>query len=237
MKGIEMKYKAVIFDLDDTLFDRNAAQFRTAELIVEQLPHIFPHCKIESVKEAFMESDRLVTIEYDVGAPSNGLRDKRSRYFLRLLGISEDYADDITKLYLKDYPTINVPVDGAVQLVEEIVKSVPIALVSNGYPDVQYKKIEAIGLGKVFSCVILSEELGIRKPDKRIFHHTAKLLNVKPSDCLYVGDSFAHDIVGAKGAGMDACWINPDLLEPNNQNVQADYVITKLAELNEILGL
>ncbi|MFC2014482.1 HAD family hydrolase [Chloroflexota bacterium] len=232
-----MKYKAVIFDLDDTLFNRHGAQIKTSELIAEKLPHLFQHHPLETVTEAFLESDEMATIEFNAGVPSDGLRDKRSRNFLRLLGIDENYADKITEMYVKDYPTMNIPVAGAVPLIKAITKRVPVGLVSNGYPDVQYTKIEAIGLAKVFSCIILSEEFGIRKPDKRIFHQATRLLNVQPSDCLYVGDSYSHDIVGAKGAGMDACWINPSSLEPEKKNVQADFVITNLTKLNEILGL
>jgi len=232
-----MKYKAVIFDLDDTLFDRNAAQIKTVQIITEKLPHLFQQCSMENIKEAFLESDRLVTIEFDAGAPSEDLRDKRSRIFLQLLAIDEEYTDTITKIYLEEYPTINIPVAGAVSTVKTIADNVLTAIITNGLPDAQYKKIKAIGLESSFSCIVLSEEFGIRKPDKRIFLHAANLLKVQPSDCLYVGDNYASDIAGAKGAEMHACWINPSSLEPDNQNVKTDYIIKELAELSDILGL
>jgi len=232
-----MKYKAVSFDLDDTLFDRNAAQIRVVELITKQLPQIFQGLKTEHVIEAFMESDRLSVADYEAGLPFDDLRQKRSILFLRLLGIKEDYADAITDMYVRDYPRINVPIAGAVPLVKEISKICPVAVISNGLPDVQYKKIKAIGLKEVFACVVLSEEIGIRKPDSRIFYYATDLLHVQPSDCLYVGDSYTNDIVGAKTAGMQACWLNRESLEPENIDVQADFVVTNLVELNEILEL
>ena len=232
-----MKYKAVIFDLDGTLFDRNAAQIRVAELVMQRFSQSFQGLKTERVIEAFMESDRLSVVEFEAGAPSGGLRQKRSKLFLQLLGIKEDYADAITEIYVRDYPTVNIPIEGAVPLVKEISKIRPVAVVSNGLPDVQYKKLEAIGLNEVFACVVLSEEIGIRKPDLRIFYHATDLLHVQPLECLYVGDSYATDIVGAKAAGMQACWLNRESLEPDNIDVQADFVITNLMELSEILGL
>lgn len=230
-----MKYKAVVFDLDDTLFDREGAQIRVVKLIVQRLPQIFQTHQIERVIEAFIESDRLSIVEFESGAPTDGLRNKRARTFLQLLGINDAYADAINEMYIKDYPSMNMPVSGAVPLVKRISTSVPVAVVSNGLPDVQYKKIETIGLADVFSCIILSEEIGIRKPDHRIFHHAAKLLKVQPSDCLYVGDSYSTDIIGAKTAGMQTCWLNRKSTKPDNPNIQADFVITDLVELNAIL--
>ena len=232
-----MQYKAVIFDLDDTLFDRNAAQIKVVEVIAERLPQISHGRSMERLIEAFMESDRLSFVDYQAGAPSDGLRERRSGYFLEILGVKGDYVDIITEIYVRDYPTANIPIDGAVPLVMEISKTYPVAVVSNGLPDVQYKKIEAIGLREVFACVVLSEEIGIRKPDSQIFCYTADLLHVQPSDCLYVGDSYINDIVGAKTAGMQACWFNRESIESDNMNIQADFVITNLIELNRILGL
>ena len=85
-----MKYEAVVFELDDTLFDRTAAQVRIMGLIVDRLPGVFQHCSKETVAEAFIESDRLCVTDFGPGAPSEGLRDKHSRVFLRLLNIKED---------------------------------------------------------------------------------------------------------------------------------------------------
>jgi len=232
-----MKYTSVIFDLDDTIFDRNAAQIRAVELFVKKLPDVFHAHSTQIIVEAFLDSDRKSVEDYEAGISNDNLRENRSRYFLETLGIEQEHRDTITEIYLQDYPRVNIPVTGAVPLVKELSKTLPVAIISNGLPDVQYKKIEAIGLKGVFTCIVLSEEIGIRKPDSRIFHHTTDLLKVQPSDCLFVGDSFAHDIVGAKAAGMQACWYNSESSESENHGVQPDFVISYLAQLNEILGL
>ncbi|MFC2035775.1 HAD family hydrolase [Chloroflexota bacterium] len=232
-----MKYKAVIFDLDDTLFDRNAAQIRVVELIAEQLPQIFHDHRIEQITGAFLESDRLACIAYDAGAPSNDLRRKRSKNFLKILGIKEDCEELITEMYLRYYRESNLPITSTVPIVKEISKHLPVAVISNGMPDTQYDKIKAIGLDNVFSHVVLSEEIGIRKPDSRIFQHTADLLKVGLSECLYIGDSYSNDVVGAKTAGMKACWFKRESADAEGWGIQPDFVINSLGELINILNL
>jgi HAD superfamily hydrolase (TIGR01509 family) len=227
--------KAVLFDIDDTLFDRNLAQSIVLELILKKLPHVFRSLKMERITEAFFESDRISTEAFYTGAPSERLRDSRSRHFLRLLGISEDYADVVTEIYINEYPSINAPVEGAVPLVTASSHRFRVGAVSNGLPDVQYRKLETLGLRDIFACIVLSEEICIRKPDPAIFRRAADLLEVPPSACLYVGDSYDSDIVGAKAAGMTSCWFCRDASYPENAIVHTDFAVSSLEELQLIL--
>jgi putative hydrolase of the HAD superfamily len=227
--------KAVLFDIDDTLFDRNGAQRLVLEIIVKRLPGIFHNLVMEQITAAFIESDLITTREFNAGAPSEGLRDIRSRLFLQALGIQEDHADTVTDLYVREYPVVNAPMPGARDIVIELGKKYMTGAVSNGFPDVQYTKLETIGLRKELSCIVLSEELGIRKPDPGIFGHAASLLKVKPGECLYVGDSYTNDVTGAINTGMLACWFNHNQAEPATGDIQPDFIINDLAELTKLL--
>jgi len=232
MKG---NIRAVLFDVDGTLFDRSLAQRKVLEIVVQQFPHIFGAFELERVAKAFTESDRITTEDFEAGAPSEGLRLKRSQLFLQLLDIREDLADAITEVYVRDYPTVDASMAGAVPLVKELSRRFIVGVVSNGLPDVQYRKLEAMGLGEVFSCIVLSEEIGIRKPDPGIFHHAASLLRMQPSECLYVGDSYASDVVGSKNSGMLACWLNREQSVTTNERTKADFVISHIQELSELI--
>jgi HAD superfamily hydrolase (TIGR01549 family) len=229
--------KAVLFDVDGTLFDRGLAQRKVLEIIVRQFSHIFGGFEMQCVAKAFAESDRITTEEFEAGAPSNSLRRKRSRLFLQLLGLreDEDLADAITAAYVRDYPAVDAAMAGAVPLVKELSELFIVGVVSNGLPDVQYRKLEAIGLQQVLSCIVLSEEIGIRKPDPRIFCHAVQLLQLQPSDCLYVGDSYASDVVGAKASGMLTCWLNRGQSVTPSERAKADFVVSSLKQLGEIL--
>jgi putative hydrolase of the HAD superfamily len=228
--------RAVLFDVDDTLFDRKGAQPLVLEIIVKKLPEIFQNTEIEKIAAAFTESDVITTKDFESGAPSEGLRDIRSRLFLQLLGIDEDYTETITEMYVREYPAVNAPVRGARDTVKALGKRYKTGIVSNGFPDVQYTKLETMGLRQEFSCIVLSEEIGIRKPDPAIFARAAALLGIEAGECLYVGDSYPNDVIGAAGAGMKTCWYNRNSMEPPISGTKADMVISDLLQLAEILN-
>jgi putative hydrolase of the HAD superfamily len=227
--------KAIIFDVDETLFDRVLAQKAVLELIVRQLPQVFGGYEPQRVLAAFLESDQLYTDMFNTGAASEGSRDKRSRLFLQLLGIDEKYTASITKMYVRDYPTVKAHVDGAIPVVKELSRKFKLGVVSNSFTDVQYRKLEAMGLRDLFSCIVLSEEFGIRKPDPRIFQQAVALLHMQSQECLYVGDSYANDVIGAKNAGMQACWLNRAAVKMPDETIKPDFVITKFEELTGLL--
>jgi putative hydrolase of the HAD superfamily len=228
--------KAALFDVDDTLFDREAAQSIVLKQIVTNLPGLFQNLETERIRAAFIESDRITTREFDAGAPSDGLRNARSRLFLDLLDIPEEHAEKITVLYVRDYPKVNAPVPGSVKLLDELSRKVKIGVVSNGLPDVQYRKLDKLGLHR-FNCIILSEEIGIRKPDPRIFLLAAAKIGVQPQECLYIGDSYARDIVGAGQAGMMTCWFDRKQAAREKTGVSADLIINRLEELREFFKI
>lgn len=233
MKTIRQDIRAVIFDIDDTLFDRNTSQIKAAELIRQKFPHVFTGFAQKDVLAAFLESDEQSTNDFYSGQSTNGPREKRFRYFLSILGLKADYADAIADTYLDIYPTLNLPVPGAVSLVTKLSAHFILGIISNGLADVQYKKLSTIGLREAFSCIILSEEVGIRKPDPKIFHLAANTLKVRASECLYVGDSYFHDIIGAKEAGMKACWLNSRSAPLPDPEIKVEFIITRLEDLTK----
>jgi putative hydrolase of the HAD superfamily len=233
-KMMKKNIKAVLFDVDETLFDRKLAQKAVCKLIVEQMPRVFKAFEMERIQEAFLKSDQISTDIFNSGAPSECLREKRSCLFLQLLGIKEDYAAAVTELYVLDSPLVNAAMDGAIPVVKKLSRKFKVGIVSNGLADVQYTKLETMGLRDLFSCVVLSEEFGIRKPDSKIFHHAVSLLYLQPAECLYVGDSYVNDVMGAKNAGLLVCWLNPGSLKPPDENIKPDFIVNKLEEL---LGL
>ena len=82
-------------------------------------------------------------------------------------------------------------------------------LVTNGISLVQRGRIEKAGIAHLFRAVLISEELGVAKPDPRFFQAAIDALSLAPEDLLCVGDNPAADIEGARSAGIDACWYAP----------------------------
>jgi putative hydrolase of the HAD superfamily len=226
--------KAILFDVDDTIFDRARAQRKILRLIVQEFHDVFAGIDEQTALNAFFESDRLSLEEFYAGGSVEELRVVRSRRFLQLLGLSEDFADEITEMYVKSYPNIDAPVKGAKSVIRNLAGRFQLGIVSNGFPDTQYRKLRTLGMEELFDCILLSEEIGIRKPDPGIFWKAAELLARKPEECLYVGDSYKADVLGAKKAGMRACWFNPGGLRPSAE-VKPDFEISELDEILEIL--
>jgi len=229
--------KAVLFDVDDTLFDRNGAQLMVLDVIACEFRDLFAGIDRQELVDAFLESDRVTTLEfYGDGSIVDGVRVRRARMFLDLLGLDEAHAGAIAELYVEVYPRMNAPVDGAVTVVEALASKFQLGIVSNGLPDVQYQKLETLGIRHFFGCIVLSEEFGIRKPDPAIFWHAAGLLGREPQECLYVGDSYIADVVGGKKAGLRVCWFNPGGLHPPQVGVECDFEVRALAQVLEILS-
>jgi len=87
-----MKVKAVLFDVDDTLFDREKAQATVLYILVKRFPEILSRFTPQQLMEAWLASDRIATADFETNIPSEILRNSRSRVFVRLLGISQDYV-------------------------------------------------------------------------------------------------------------------------------------------------
>jgi putative hydrolase of the HAD superfamily len=91
------------------------------------------------------------------------------------------------------------------------------------------------GLRPYFSPIHISEAIGYRKPRREAFLHTAEAMRVAPQEVLFIGDTFALDVVGAKSVGMDAVWFDRQKTPPDLDQAQPDYTISRFLDLLEIL--
>ena len=125
-------------------------------------------------------------------------------------------------------------VDGAHELMDYLKgKGYRMHLCSNGFHEVQYKKLRACGLKDYFDTVILSEDAGANKPSQQFFDYAFKLSGAKAENTLMIGDNFDTDIMGAKRAGMDVLFFNrfPDFPAPQ----PIDYEVTALRDIMKLL--
>jgi putative hydrolase of the HAD superfamily len=84
-----------------------------------------------------------------------------------------------------------------------------LALITNGIASVQRRRFGASPITRYFRSVVISEDVGIAKPDPRIFAPALSEVDAEAADVLYVGDSVTSDMTAARNAGMDFCWFNP----------------------------
>jgi len=150
------------------------------------------------------------------------------------LGIdpSEETLNHIYGLYKRSFSFEIVP--GAEKVLQDLYLKYKLAVVSNATSEFPRFVLKKTGLLKFFQVVVVSRDLGVRKPDPEIFRYTLEKLNVKPEEAIHVGDSMKHDVAGAKRAGIKAIWIKT---EGEEAAEEPDHVIQKITELPKIINL
>lgn len=109
-----------------------------------------------------------------------------------------------------------------------------LALVTNGAPDLQREKIQGVNLAQSFNAILISGEVGIGKPDCRIFKLALEVLGTSPSEAVMVGDSLTRDILGAQRVGLKGVWLNRSRNDTTSQ-VTPDVQIENLSQIHELL--
>ena len=183
----------------------------------------------------FGESERVAARAFKNGASHSETRNIRFEFFLNKLGISRKHSGDLVSAFVEHYPAINAPVPGTGRIIKQLWKKYPLGIISNGHQDVQVRKLEILGLKSFFDCIVLAGELGLRKPDPNIFWRACSMLDKEPAECIYIGNSFEDDVMGAKKAGLAACWFNRFGHIPAHKGIKPDFEINSLDELAGLL--
>jgi putative hydrolase of the HAD superfamily len=228
--------KAIIFDIDDTLFDRAAAQQRIFTEFRNKYDELFEDIDHHMLATIYYEADRLAGEYFYSGNISDLIYEKRFELFLTMMGLETDFAKEMAEFYLSLYNGIESAVDNSKKVVSKLSEKYKLGIISNGLAETQYRKLDSLGMKNSFQCILISEETGILKPESKIFWQAAEKLGCQVNECLYVGNSYNGDVVGSKEAGMLACWYNPQKARPVQMIIQPDYEITRLDELLEILN-
>jgi putative hydrolase of the HAD superfamily len=119
------------------------------------------------------------------------------------------------------------------EILNELKPAFTLGLITNGAPDIQWKKINGGNLKNYFAYITVSGEHGMGKPDKRLFSVALKHLKANASETLMIGNNLKTDIEGAKNAGIKTIWINRNNQEGNGK---ADFEIKNLFELKKIVA-
>ncbi|WP_436870662.1 HAD family hydrolase [Acinetobacter courvalinii] len=192
--------KAVIFDLDQTILDRTTSLIKFLNWQINFF-QLVPPVKKEFLIQRFLELD------------DNGKVWKDSVYQQLIHEFSIDHVthDMLLASYINDFNKFSCcfnDVENTIIKLKE--QGYLIGLISNGRTRFQEHNFYALGLTEFFSSIIVSEAVGLRKPDPAIFLLSCRQLNVSPQDCTFVGDNELADIQGAKTVGMKTIFFHPD---------------------------
>lgn len=200
--------KAVIFDIDDTLYDwrgvHDAAFQRVTDYARETLG-----ADPEDLKQFYKAQTGLLEPRLSGSAASHNRLIRFLRY-LEARHLPLRYARILERIYWEGILELARPEPGIRETLERLQKAgYCLGIGSNMTLDWQLAKLEKLGLMDFFSFVAVSEEAGAEKPDEKLFTLCLEKAGVMAYECVFVGDSFKGDVVGALKAGMNAVWYAP----------------------------
>lgn len=175
---------AIIFDLDGTLIDRDHAIFSWLTTILHSKDDISSCLKI------------------DAGGYGN-----RTEFFAKISELNGIHTTTIANKFRNEFPSHQKPMQGAFSLLNNLKNFVKLGIASNGSNAMQSAKIKAIDWPCSFDCILISENIGTKKPNIDFFHALLQNLKCDPSKALFIGDHPINDIGGASSLGMRTCWL------------------------------
>ncbi len=230
--------KAILFDLDDTLYDYESTHKKSMNEVYTFLKKEIGMSRKKFI-ELFDQSKEEIKMELSGTASSHN----RVLYFQRLIEKTHKTleAKIIKKLYRTywDYFIKEMKIfPGVLDTLKELKKrDLKIILVSDMTTYVQLRKIIKLKINKYIDYLVTSEETGSEKPHSAMFLVALKKANCLPGEAIMIGDNRNKDIAGANSVGMDTIWVNSSKSIPKEKGYKKpDYLINKIPEVLKILN-
>jgi HAD superfamily hydrolase (TIGR01549 family) len=223
------RFKAVLFDLDDTLLDRRTAYDYAYRRFYEDQPAIHNVTPWEEARAFFWSL-----------SPNNATDARTAilQIMRRWPGVKSD-PETHRRYYFERLIEGLKPLPGVPELLGELnLAGIPWGVVTNG-DQYQFQKVEKTGLKRVIPFVLASQVFGAEKPQAAIFQEAVRLLGIDGtpvSNVLFAGDNPFTDIKGAHGAGMKTAWVKMGR-EYDFDAPRPDYEVNHVSELKPLLGL
>lgn len=226
-----MLIKSIFFDLDHTLWDFE----KNSELSFKK---IFKKYTITINFEKFIEAYIPINFKYwklyrNGEISKEFLRYNRLKEVFNLFDyeIDDKIINNISHDYIEFLPENNKLMDGAIEILEYLKPKYRLFIITNGFREVQDKKLKNSKIKHYFEAIYDSESVGVKKPDPKIFKHALKDSGSNANESLMVGDNYEADVLGAKKLRINTLHFVAHGEEIHNKNE----TIFKLIELKSIL--
>ena len=221
----------IFFDLDHTLWDFDKNSNLT-------FIKIFKLNKLEIDIDVFLEAYHPINTNYWNLYRENKISKEKLRFY-RLADtfkkLKIEVGDSMTRKLSFDYidylSDFNHLIPGAIEILEYLENKYSMHIITNGFKEVQKKKLEKSTIAKYFKTITISEEVGYKKPSPIIFDYALKKANAINSNSLMIGDSYQADILGAINAGINAILFNYHNIDPNDNIIS----VSNLSDLRSYL--
>ncbi len=226
--------RALTFDLDNTLWETDLSILNAEDVMVAHLQKIAPMAMMVDFNSDSFKKLRCDVVN-DYPHLAHNLTRVRQEILIRWFesqGATRILAEHLSKegynAFYEERQKV-LPYPGTNETLAYLSKFFPLAAITNGNADLM-----AMPMGQYFEFSLKSQDFPRAKPDPAMFKEAISRLGIHPSECLHVGDDILHDVEGAKSIGMQAAWFNRNNY-PSDSQIKADYMITDLHELVELL--
>lgn len=214
--------KAVLFDLDGTLLNRDASLAAFIDGQYERWKAQLGHIPKLRYMERFIELD----------AKGYRWKDEVYEQLIREFGIQGISQEILLEDYIHRFQSHCIPFPGLIETLTELKnRSIRLGIITNGRGELQLESIRSLGISAYFDAILVSAIEGIAKPDPRIFEKALDMLGIKAEEAMYVGDHPGNDVQAANAAGLISVWKK----DAHYKMAEADYVIEELKEITTLI--
>jgi 5'-nucleotidase len=198
----------VFFDLDDTLLDHRGAERAALSETCRVFTDLLESHTDGEIHDLYHRGNVRLWHEYAAGnIKKEHLKEERFRLLLDGAGLDVRRAAEVSAHYLDCYSKHWTVPAVTRQTFLAIADHYPVGIITNGFSEIQRAKMARFPeIHSRLAALVISEEVGIMKPDPGIFRHAERQIGIRPDHLLYVGDSLHSDVEGALAAGWQAAW-------------------------------
>ncbi len=209
----QLNPKFIFFDLDDTLLDHKKAE-KAGLSDVHQHFDMFKNIPEGALLDTYHHINKGLWEEYGRGEiDRHELHQRRFQETFRELGVDESMHEEAGRVYMNYYRNHWEWINGAKECYYQIAEKYDVGLITNGFAETQWLKIDRFKLKETARHIVISEEVGEMKPHPKVFDHATDLTGLDRSDILYIGDSFTSDVVGGSKANWQVAWYTQNPIE------------------------
>lgn len=232
------RYDVLFIDLDDTLYDFSANSLDTYREVYALMEYERWFDDFDHYYRIYWERNRQLWALYGDGKiTKDELNAERYTHPLRVVGAPD--AEAVGARFwaeaMKRLPLGAKLMPHAREVLEYLKPRYRLYILSNGFAELQARKMQSAGIGHYFDGVVLSEDIGVNKPHRAIFEHALEVAGVTASRALMIGDNYEVDIKGAQGVGIDQVYYNVAGVAISDGEPEPTHTIASLLELRGIV--
>lgn len=229
------RYKSLFIDLDDTLYDFSGASRESFMETYELLGYGRYFDSFGQYISLYEPYNLELWHIYGEGKiTKEELNRRRYSYPLECVGVNDpQLAERFCREALSRIPTKNKLMPGAVELLEYLRPKYSLYILSNGFKELQSHKMRTAGIDKYFDALILSEDIGVNKPNPELYNYALQKTGAQLNESIMIGDMFDTDIAGAANIGMEQIYYNPKGKQGNS--FEPTYEVAHLLDIKNIL--